>query len=254
MAQFPTELEPSDLIGCVVDKSRSRIRTMFGEIAGRYDFMNHLLALNIDRLWRRRMVRMVPPRDERPILDVCSGTGDLALAYDRLARYRNLACPIVATDFCPEMLAIGREKVARSGARDRITFIEADTIHLPFDDGQFQIVAVSFGLRNVADTDRGLAEMARVCRPGGQVAVLEFSMPRKQPIRGIYRWYFRHVLPRVGQWLTRNATNAYVYLPESVGQFPQADALADRMRVAGLNAVRFYPFTGGIATLYVGHR
>ena len=235
-----------------IDKSDTRVRRMFAEIAGRYDLLNHLLSLNIDRYWRRRTVRQVPPRDRRPILDVCSGTGDLALAYDRAAQKRGLVCPVVAADFCPEMLVIGRKKAARAGAARRIAFIEADTQELPFEGGRFQIVSVAFGLRNVADTDRGLAEMARVCGPDGRVVVLEFSIPRRQPMKAAYLGYFRYVLPRVGQWLTHNATNAYHYLPESVGQFPQGEMLADRMRVAGLEDVRFYPLTGGIATLYVG--
>jgi demethylmenaquinone methyltransferase/2-methoxy-6-polyprenyl-1,4-benzoquinol methylase len=235
-----------------IDKSDMRVRRMFGEIAGRYDFLNHLLSLNTDRYWRWRTVRKVPPRDSRPILDVCSGTGDLALAYDRAAGRAGLDIPITAADFCPQMLAIGRRKAERAGAADRVQFVEADTQKLPFPDSHFQIVCVAFGLRNVADTDRGLAEMARVCGCGGRVAVLEFSMPRRQPLRAAYGVYFRHVLPRVGQLVSRNGSAAYAYLPASVGEFPQGEALAERLRGAGLIDVRFTPLTFGIATLYVG--
>ncbi len=224
---------------------------MFGQIAGRYDFLNHLLSMNVDRWWRRQTVRRVPPDGPLPILDVCTGTGDLALAYDRAA---GGGTRIVAADFCHEMLAIGRAKARQVGADERVTFIEADALTLPLPDDAFQIVCVAFGLRNVADTDRGLAEMARVAAPGGRVAVLEFTMPRRQPMKGLYSWYFRHVLPRIGQLVSRNTTSAYQYLPESVGQFPQDEALVERMRAAGLDNLRRWPLTFGIATLYVGEK
>src|SRR5688572_2694605 len=152
-----------------VDKSENRVRRMFGEIAPRYDLLNHLLSLNIDKYWRRRTVRRVAPQGNAPVLDLCTGTGDLALAYAR----RTLA-PVIAADFCPEMLAIGRLKAQRAGRGSQVEFVEADAQHLPFAGDQFQIVAVAFGLRNVTDTDRGLREMVRVCLPGGRVAVLEF--------------------------------------------------------------------------------
>jgi demethylmenaquinone methyltransferase/2-methoxy-6-polyprenyl-1,4-benzoquinol methylase len=222
---------------------------MFGRIAGRYDFLNHLLSLGIDHYWRHRAVRLVPPAGPLPILDVCTGTGDLALAYDRAAKGR---VPIVAADFCHEMLAIGRKKAAAAGASDRVTFIEADAQALPLPAGAFQIVCVAFGLRNVADTDTGLAEMVRVAAPGGRVAVLEFSTPTRQPVQAIYGWYFRHVLPRIGKLLARNSADAYAYLPASVGEFPQGEALLQRMRAAGLSELRRYPLTLGVATLYVG--
>ena len=248
--EIATDKTPEGL----VDKSDRRVRRMFGQIAPRYDLLNHLLSLNVDRWWRRRAVQIVPPEGGRPILDVCSGTGDLALAYWRAATRRGLECPIIAADFCPEMLVIGKEKAAKVGAEERVSFIEADTQALPFADGQFQIVSVAFGLRNVADTDRGLTEMARVCGPGGHLVVLEFSMPRRQPMKSAYEFYFRHILPRVGQWIARNDSSAYHYLPESVGEFPQGDALVDRMVAAGLREAYFRPLTGGIATLYVGQK
>jgi demethylmenaquinone methyltransferase / 2-methoxy-6-polyprenyl-1,4-benzoquinol methylase len=232
-----------------VDKSPERVRRMFGQIAPRYDFLNHLLSLGIDHYWRWRTVRRVRPDGTLPILDVCTGTGDLALAYDRAASQR---LHIVASDFCHEMLEIGRQKAAKSGAAERITFLEADAQSLPLPSDEFQIVSVAFGLRNVADTDGGLAEMVRVAAPGGRVAVLEFSSPTWQPFKAIYGWYFRNVLPRIGQRLARNSSAAYEYLPESVGQFPQGEALAERMRDAGLVNVRCYPLTLGVATLYVG--
>ena len=232
-----------------VDKSTNRVRNMFGEIAARYDLLNHLLSLNVDRWWRRRTVRLVPPAEEGPILDVCTGTADLALAYWRAARGR---VPIVGADFCRPMLAIGRQKCCRAGAAERITLVEADARRLPFADDTFQIVCVAFGLRNVSDTDEGLREMQRVCRPGGRVAVLEFSMPRVPLIRTMYGWYFGRVLPAIGQALARNRQGAYNYLPESVCEFPPPEALARRMEGAGLRQVKYHRLTFGLATLYVG--
>jgi len=194
-------------------------------------------------------VRAVPPVGDGPILDLCTGTGDLALAYYRAS---NGAARIVGADFCHPMLVLGRQKGQRAGANGQMTFVEADAQRLPLPDDYFQIVCVAFGLRNVTDTDRGLREMTRVCRPGGKVAVLEFSQPSWQPFKAVYGWYFRHVLPRIGQALARNRQEAYSYLPASVGEFPCGEALADRMRAAGLSDVSYQPLTFGIATLYVG--
>lgn len=224
---------------------------MFGKIAGRYDFLNHLLSLGIDHYWRWRTVRIVPPSGSLPILDVCTGTGDLALAYDRAAGRKT---PIVGADFCFEMLEIGRKKAANKQADGRITFVEADAQDLPVPSDAFQIVCVAFGLRNVADTDRGLAEMTRACAPEGHVAVLEFSTPTWQPFKAIYGWYFRNVLPRIGKFFARGSEDAYEYLPTSVGEFPQGEALAARMQAAGLTNIRRYPLTLGVATLYVGKK
>jgi demethylmenaquinone methyltransferase/2-methoxy-6-polyprenyl-1,4-benzoquinol methylase len=232
-----------------VDKSEARVRRMFGEIASRYDRLNHLLSLGIDKYWRRRAVHMAPALGEGPVLDLCTGTGDLALAYFRATRG---AARVVGADFCHEMLVLGEAKARAAGAGDRLTFVEADAQRLPLPDNTFQVVCVAFGLRNVTDTDRGLREMARVCRPGGTVAVLEFSQPNWQPFRAVYGWYFRHVLPRIGQALARNRQDAYNYLPESVGEFPSGEALAERMRAAGLHAVRHRALTLGVATLYTG--
>ncbi len=243
-----TATEPTEERTPGVDKSEARVRRMFGEIAARYDLLNHVLSLGIDVYWRHKTVRLVPPEGDAPLLDVCTGTGDLALAYSRAGRGE---VPIVAADFCQPMLAIARQKAARAGA-GAITFVEADAQRLPFADNRFQIVSVAFGLRNVSDTDRGLAEMLRVCRPGGRIAVLEFSMPHRQPFKFGYEFYFRHLLPRIGQSLARNRHEAYNYLPASVREFPNGEALAERMRQAGAVTVRYVPLTLGVATLYIG--
>ncbi len=234
-----------------VDKSGTSVKQMFSDIASRYDFMNHLLSLNMDRYWRRRTVQLVPAKvDGGPILDVCTGTGDLAFAYWKRSQGQ---IPVTATDFCPEMLAYGEAKKAKLGINGQVTFLEADSQQLPFDDARFQIVSVAFGLRNVEDTGRGLDEMVRVCQPGGRVAILEFSQPTWQPFKWMYSTYFRHLLPRLGQWMASNRS-AYEYLPQSVAEFPSGDALAAKMREAGLRDVWQRAFTCGIVTLYVGTR
>jgi demethylmenaquinone methyltransferase/2-methoxy-6-polyprenyl-1,4-benzoquinol methylase len=233
----------------LLDKRESRIRGMFAAIAPWYDTLNHLLSLNIDRAWRQRVTKLVPPLDDGPILDVCTGTGDLALAYDRASGGR---VPITGVDFCHELLTRAMAKTRRRGAGSRIHFIEADAQHLPFTDNQFQIVCVAFGLRNITDMDRGISEMVRVARPGGRVAILEFSRPRHWLVRRPYLFFFRRILPAVGQFFSRSPDSAYRYLPESVMQFPDYEALAERLRQHGLMNVRFISFTGGIATLYIG--
>ncbi len=239
---MPTEL---------LDKREARIRRMFGQIAPWYDFLNHLLSLNIDRRWRDRTARLVPPgpASAGPILDLCTGTGDLALTYDRDA---NGTVPVIGADFSHEMLVRAAEKTAAAGAAGRVRFVEADAQALPFPADTFQLVTISFGLRNITDPDKGLREMARVTRPGGRVAVLEFSRPRNPVMGRLYGWYFRYVLPLIGQLISRSKESAYRYLPASVLAFPDYDALADRMRAAGLADVTYRPFTFGVATLYVG--
>ncbi len=232
-----------------VDKSGARVRTMFASIAHRYDLLNHLLSLNIDTTWRRFTTRAVPPEPGVPVLDCCTGTADLALAYDRAAKGRTT---VLGSDFCRPMLALGLEKVRKSGADERIALFEADTQALPFPSDTFGVVTVAFGLRNVADTVRGLDEMVRVARPGGKVAILEFSKPTNPVLGRLYMSFFRRVLPRVGQALAPNRFDAYEYLPASVLQFPEGQALLDLMASRGLTDLKQHPLTLGIASLYVG--
>jgi len=239
-----------------VDKSEERIRRMFGEISPRYDFLNHFLSGGTDWYWRWRTVRAAAPCGTAPILDVCTGTGDLALAYWKKGRGK---VPVVGADFTQEMLVIADKKAAKPQAAGSaedvpLVFLKADTQQLPFADNQFQIVCVAFGLRNVTETARGLSEMIRVCQPGGKVVVLEFSLPANRLLRGLYTWYFRNVLPRIGQLLARNSQAAYSYLPASVAEFPYGEKLAALMKDCGLRTVSFTPLTFGIATLYIGEK
>lgn len=232
-----------------VDKSGERVRAMFASIAGRYDMLNHLLSMNIDNHWRRFTIKMVPPEPGVPVLDCCTGTADLALAYHKAGLGKS---PIVGTDFCHEMLEIGNKKIEKANAGGNVVLVEGDTQQLPLPDNSFGVVTVAFGLRNVADTSKGIDEMIRVAKPLGKVAILEFSRPRGPVLGRFYLAFFRHILPRVGQALAPNDHAAYEYLPNSVLQFPDGQAMLDLLSERGLTGVKQYPLTFGIATLYVG--
>jgi demethylmenaquinone methyltransferase/2-methoxy-6-polyprenyl-1,4-benzoquinol methylase len=232
-----------------IDKRGERIKAMFASIAPRYDLLNRLLSLRIDQRWRRRVVELLPPdASKKPILDLCTGTGDLAILYAR--RYPNVE--IVGADFCAPMLEQAKLKSKQAGVL--VDWCEADALSLPFADGAFQITMVAFGLRNVADTDAGLRELARVTATGGRVAILEFSTPTMQPLRASYLFYFQRVLPWIGQRLAPNRDAAYHYLPASVLEFPEREALVRRMESAGLRDVAVHPLTLGVATLYISRK
>lgn len=244
----------------LVDKSPVRVRRMFDAIAPWYDFLNHFLSLGIDRSWRRKAARLLldaatPPG---PVLDVCCGTGDLTFEFLKRLRHidklRDELRDFFGIDFSEEMLQRGRCKLEKRRRKlppgvGEIRLEVGDALNLPFEDGQFALVAVAFGLRNVGETQRALAEMLRVCRPGGSVAILEFSMPTLPVLAGLYRFYFRSVLPRLGQWFSRNNDDAYRYLPESVSSFDTPQEIGDRLRELGLTEIRSLPMTFGIATL-----
>jgi demethylmenaquinone methyltransferase/2-methoxy-6-polyprenyl-1,4-benzoquinol methylase len=232
-----------------VDKSGAKVRGMFAEIAPRYDLVNRMLSGGIDVWWRHVTVRRAPPPPAGAILDVCTGTGDLALAYARAAAP---GVRIVASDFCRPMLDRGVEKARAAGKN--VEWIEADAQDLPFPTGTFDLVTVAFGLRNIADTARGLAEMGRVLAPGGRLAILEFSLPRNALVRGGYLWYFRRVLPFLGNAVARNRSDAYTYLNKSVEEFPSGARLAELVRAAGFDRVEMIPLTFGIATLTLATR
>lgn len=232
-----------------VDKSGERVRGMFAEIAPRYDLANRTLSGGIDVLWRRFTVRKAPPPTTGAMLDLCTGTGDLAIAY---ALKGGPGVRVVGADFCQPMLDHAVVKSKRRGLP--VEWVEADAMALPFPAASFDLVTVAFGLRNIADTRQGLAEMARVTRPGGRLAILEFSLPSNAVLRASYLWYFRHVLPRLGNGLAANGSDAYRYLNESVEEFPSGERLANLVRDAGYEQVVMHPLTFGIATLTIAHR
>ncbi len=231
-----------------INKEGKKIRAMFSGIAPWYDFLNHLLSLNIDRYWRYQMTVLVPPLNlTTPILDVCTGTGDLAIAYHRASQGK---VKVVGSDFCLPMLesAFKKSKKISPG----LFFLEADTLNLPFSENYFQMTTVAFGIRNVSDTEAGIREMMRVTEPGGKVAILEFSRPKGWFLGRIYLFYFQKVLPLMGQIFSKSKDDAYHYLRNSVLQFPDGEQFAQKMRNQGLENVTWKTFTFGIATLYWG--
>jgi demethylmenaquinone methyltransferase / 2-methoxy-6-polyprenyl-1,4-benzoquinol methylase len=234
-----------------VDKSGDRVKEMFAQIAPRYDLLNHLLSAGIDIRWRKKTVKRLRLDMNLPVLDCCTGTGDLALM---LADRVEGKVEVIGCDFCPQMLEIADKKHLSRTSNHPVRFMEADAQELPFEDNAFQAVTVAFGLRNVQNTSRGLSEMIRVCAPGGQVAVLEFSQPEAIGFKQAYQFYFKKILPRLGQSIARNSHQAYEYLPNSVLQFPSGGDFVKLMESLSLKNVKWFPYTLGIASLYVGEK
>ena len=232
-----------------VEGKKKQVEAMFDAIAPRYDLLNRVLSFGIDQRWRTKAIRLL--REEQPerVLDVATGTADLAIE----AAQRLSPDGVVGVDIAEQMLEIGREKVSQERLSDRVVLRRGDAEKLPFSDAQFDAVLVAFGVRNFQDLDRGLAEIQRVLRPGGSLVVLEFSRPRAFPVKQLYGWYSKHVLPRVGRMLS-NDDGAYRYLPASVAVFPAGDAFLDRMRGVGYRDVLCRRLTFGIVSLYKGRR
>jgi len=223
-----------------------RIAGMFNAIARRYDFLNHLLSAGFDRRWRARGLAALHLTGRETLLDVCTGTADVALGA--VANTPG-AARVVGVDFAGEMLALGREKVRQRYADGRITLVRGDASHLPVADRSVDAVTVAFGIRNVQDQPAACAEMARVLRPGGRLAILEFGLPRLVGVRQAYLWYFERVLPRVGGLISKDAA-AYSYLPASVGAFAPPHEFVTILRQAGFQDVNAVPLTWGIVYLY----
>jgi len=232
-------------------EAAARVREMFGRIAPRYDFLNHLLSFSFDRVWRRRTAlrfRHILARPEARVLDLCCGTGDLALALNREAGKRG--AQIFGADFVHEMVLRARQK---SELQSSALYLEADALTLPFADDSFELVTAAFGFRNLTNYRRGLEEIHRVLRPGGEVGILEFSKPPGSFFGALYRLYFTQILPRVGGAVSGSA-EAYAYLPSSVSRFPLGDELAGLMREVGFADVSFETWTGGIVALHTARK
>ena len=224
---------------------RSQVRDMFSRIAPRYDLLNHLLSLNLDRGWRRKAASELAAASGDRVLDLCGGTGDLALAVARAAPGATVVC----CDFAHPMLRRAEAKFARAGLAARCLLLEADGLALPFRDASLHGITVGFGVRNLADPDAGFREMRRVLRPGGRLVVLEFSRPEGPVLSRLYRLYLRGLLPRVGD-AASGASGPYHYLARTIAAWPDAPTLAGRLREAGFDAVGWALLTGGIVAVH----
>ncbi len=227
------------------EATTDRVRNIFSSIAGRYDLFNRLASMGIDSGWRRALVRACALTPQARVLDLCAGTGDVALAI------ANQAAPheIVVTDFTPEMLEIARTKSTSYRGSTRLTFAHADAQALPFGDDSFDVVTVAFGVRNLPERERNFAEVLRVLRPGGRYVVLEFSTPPWLFWRGLYHVYLRYAIPAIGGVLT-GQREGFVYLNESIRRFPAQEALAAELRAAGFAEVSWRDLSGGIVALH----
>lgn len=225
------------------------VRGMFGQIAPRYDLLNHLLSLNIDRYWRAHTAARVSHILKRPdarALDLCCGTGDLMLALSGKGPAR-----VYGSDFCHPMLVAANSKT--HGEHKRCELFEADALALPIAGASLDLITIAFGFRNLANYTNGLRELARVLKPGGMLAILEFSQPPNPLLSRLYDFYSKSILPVLGGWIS-GSRDAYTYLPESVRKFPGAEQLADQMRETGFGHVRFERLTAGIVALHLGVR
>jgi len=233
-----------------LSKAPDRIAGMFDAIAGQYDLLNHLLSAGIDRRWRRRAIRSLGLTGRERVLDLCTGTADLAIAARTASPP---AARVVGVDFAAAMLGIGREKIRRRRLAETVALVRGDATRIPLADGSVDAVTVAFGIRNVERTQAACDDMHRVLRPGGRLAILEFAVPTMPVVRPAYLWYFNRVLPRVGRLLSRHGA-AYGYLPASVGAFASPDEFVTILRQSGFVDIAASPLTFGIVFLYTARR
>jgi demethylmenaquinone methyltransferase/2-methoxy-6-polyprenyl-1,4-benzoquinol methylase len=229
-------------------KEPAKIAGMFDAIARHYDTLNHLLSAGLDKRWRARTVEALELSGRERMLDMCTGTADLAIAATTSPRGQ--AREVVGVDFSAKMLGHGLAKVRAAGLQDRVHLTRGDATRMPLPDAAFDVATVAFGIRNVLDPALACREFHRVLTPGGRLAVLEFGSPNLPGLRAAYLWYFRHVLPRIGRLVSRHG-DAYSYLPASVAEFPSGDAFAAILRQAGFASVHHRTFTFGVVYLYL---
>jgi len=228
------------------DKQPDRIAGMFDAIAPRYDLLNHLLSGGLDRRWRTKAVRSLALRGGETVLDLCTGTADLAVAS---ATASPGAAAVVGVDFAGQMLRLGQVKLARRGLASRVRLVQGDAMRIPLASASVDAATVAFGIRNVERPETALADVFRVLRPGGRLAILEFGVPRTPGVRQAYLAYFRHVLPRVGS-LVSGHSSAYAYLPASVGSFPEPEEVLASLAATGFSQVKADSLSLGIVYLY----
>jgi demethylmenaquinone methyltransferase / 2-methoxy-6-polyprenyl-1,4-benzoquinol methylase len=232
---------------------KQEVAEMFDNISGRYDFLNHFLSMGIDRRWRKRAIKLLGeflPKDQKieRLLDVATGTGDFAIAAIKLNPGK-----VIGLDLSNGMLEVGRKKMIEKGLQDRIEMIQGDSDNLPFDDNFFNGYTVGFGVRNFENLEKGLSEMLRVLKPGGISIILEFSKPRRFPVKQSYRFYSKYVIPKVGRSISGDKA-AYAYLPESVAAFPEGKDFESILTKVGYTVIQSTTVSGGIATIYVSRK
>lgn len=226
-------------------EKKAQVSTMFNNIAHRYDFLNHFLSLGIDRSWRRKAIAQLLPYKPQQVLDIATGTGDLALEINKQLQPQH----IIGIDISPGMLDIGRQKIEKLQLQSIIELMEGDSEALPFEDNSFDAVTVAFGVRNFAHIEKGLSEMLRVLRPGGQCMILEFSKPQTFPFKQGFQFYFRFILPVIGR-ITSKDKRAYKYLFESVQAFPEGKEFVSLLEGIGFKNVRLRQLTMGVCSIY----
>ena len=231
------------------NKQRAAVAQMFDNIAWRYDFLNHFFSLHIDKLWRRKAVNELRGQPLDKVLDVATGTADLALTLQKRLHPQH----ITGIDISEGMLAIGRQKIEKKRLEQQITLQYGDSEVIPFDDHTFDAVTVAFGVRNFERLEKGLGEMFRVLKPGGKVVILEFSIPENRIFRSVFHFYFFRILPFVGRLASKDI-HAYHYLPESVQSFPHGEEFKNRMENFGFSEVKVRTLTFGIASIYTGKK
>lgn len=227
---------------------KKQVEEMFDDISPKYDLLNHLLSANIDKLWRRKVIRMLEKRQPKTILDIATGTADFAIAASKIKDSK-----ITGIDISEGMLEVGRKKVLKLGLSSKIELIKADSESLPFDTGCFDAAIVAFGVRNFENLRKGLTEIQRVLKPGGEFYILEFSKPAKFPIKQLYQFYFNKVLPFIGG-LVSNNKKAYTYLPDSVNEFPDGLKFLSILADTGFVEMSHHEQTFGIATIYMARK
>jgi demethylmenaquinone methyltransferase/2-methoxy-6-polyprenyl-1,4-benzoquinol methylase len=228
-------------------EKKQQVSKMFNNISGKYDFLNHFLSAGIDRRWRKKAISKLKDINPKQLLDVATGTGDLALEAHKQLKPEK----IIGIDIAVKMLEIGRTKLKRKGLTEIITFEEGDSENLPFEDNSFDAVIVAFGVRNFANVEKGLQEMIRVLRPEGKCVILEFSKPKVFPIKQLYNFYFSSILPGIGR-ITSKDKKAYSYLYESVQAFPEGKDFEQLLQKLGLNQTSCEALTMGICSIYTG--
>lgn len=229
-------------------QKKKQVAEMFDRIAGKYDFLNHLLSMGIDKGWRKKAIHSLTPIQPKIILDVATGTGDFAIACLKLNPKQVIGC-----DISEGMLEVGKKKITERKLDNKIKLQFGDSEHLPFEDNKFDAITCAYGVRNFEHLEAGLKEMCRVMRTGGRLAILEFSHPQKAPFRQLYKFYFKNILPTVGKIVSKDDT-AYTYLPESVAAFPEGKAFVQILERCGFKNPKARPLTMGITTLYTAEK